>query len=170
MAKLNGISTDISVIKANQESVKSCLAEYKSILVKHSTLIDQDSDVIADHAISRHDNEIASCQSDIQTVIYIQTQLRIDLDLTNNKVTGNALHSGNPTDHPSERNIKILNHIEILDRLRRSHNVLVRGVPENAPDRDATSVKELLCSIDTNAGDQCLDIDRVGKTDARLSV
>ncbi|KAL3279202.1 hypothetical protein HHI36_016715 [Cryptolaemus montrouzieri] len=111
--------------------------------------------------------EIASCELDIQTVINNQTQLRIVLELTNNKIADNALNSGNQTDHPSDRNIKILNHGETLDRLHRSHNVLLRGVPETAPDGDATTVKELLCSMDSNAGDQCLNIHRVGNTGAR---
>ncbi|KAL3285878.1 hypothetical protein HHI36_000398 [Cryptolaemus montrouzieri] len=45
-----------------------------------------------------------------------------------------------------------------MQNLRRSHNIMIRGNPENTPKEDSTLVSDILKSVAPTVEDQCLNV------------
>ncbi|XP_044761882.1 uncharacterized protein LOC123319097 [Coccinella septempunctata] len=164
MSKLNEISNDIAVIKTTQLTLQSDLTECKSILEKHSSeLLRLDKTLTRhSHSISQHDLDIASCSSRIDRLTDSQNSLKVVVDSASHRLSKvESLQQGILTNN---RTTPSLQPSELLDRLRRSHNILIRGVPETGAEEDLSSVSSILDCVLPDANNQCVSVARIGKS------
>lgn len=162
MAKLDDISNDISSIKSTQMALQADLSECRSILVKHSDDLRRHDDVLVSHSrsISEHDAKVQSCTSQVLSLAESHRGLAEAVDsaacrisaIESSRIQPSAGLSVSPNVEPSE----------MLERLRRSHSLLIRGVPEASPDVDVSLVSQVLDCICPDANLQRTSISRIG--------
>lgn len=162
MAKLNEMSVDISTMKEIQFSLKSDLAQCKTMLEQHSANLSRHDAALAEHSrvMGQHAVEIDSCKSGIDVLNKNYDSLRgvvdsASLAISKIESVGTRI-SGTPSPDPA------LLPAEVLDRLRRSHNILIRGVPESSPDSDLTLASTVVDYVTPTASSQCTFVTRIG--------
>nr|CAI5818004.1 unnamed protein product [Callosobruchus analis] len=118
-SQLSAMANDIKDIKSSQAQLSTDVAYCRTLLQQHSD------------SISRHDDKIATCEADIQSLQNAQTELSSNIAVIESKLT-TAMNSNAPNRCTSTNDPA--NQAETLEILRRSHNVLLRGVPEGDND------------------------------------
>lgn len=164
MNKLSKISDDVSEIKSTQHTLKEEISQCRSILEKHSLSIDEHSTAINRHetTLSEHQSDILLCQSDVKSVI--QSQSKFEDSIRSLEVKIDQINTNVDFSNRSQPQV-LPDQVEILERVRRAHNILVRGVPESSKEEDATIVGNLLDYVEHNASSSMINNIRVGRRD-----
>nr|CAH7747960.1 unnamed protein product [Callosobruchus chinensis] len=159
MNQLLSIASDIKDVKNCQTRLSNDIAECKSLLEQHSD------------KISQHDISIQMCLTDIQSLRSAQADMSTNLTAIEHRFTAlqeNSANSASSTaatpaipDRSSDA--------EMLERYRRSHNILIKNVVENANSNDNVTVSEVLNIIDPAANGHVISISRLGAPQANRS-
>nr|CAH7713459.1 unnamed protein product [Callosobruchus chinensis] len=159
MNQLLSIASDIKDVKNCQTRLSNDIAECKSLLEEHSD------------KISQHDISIQRCLTDIQSLRSAQADMSTNLTAIEHRFTAlqeNSANSASSTpaapaipDRSSD--------VEMLERYRRSHNILIKNVAENANSNDNVTVSEVLNIIDPVANGHVISVSRLGAPQANRS-
>ncbi|XP_045474946.1 uncharacterized protein LOC123680873 [Harmonia axyridis] len=119
-------------------ALQADLSECRSILVKHSEDLLPHDDALVSHSrsISDHDAKFQSCTSQVLSLAESHRGLAEAVDSAAFRIS--AIESSRIQPSTGLSNVEPS---EMLERLRRSHNLLIRGVPETSPDVDQSSFK-----------------------------
>nr|CAH7769893.1 unnamed protein product [Callosobruchus chinensis] len=109
MSQLASIAKDIKDIEDSQSRLSNDVAQCTTLLQQHSDII------------PRHDASIISCETNIQKLQYSQTNISSDIESIENRLL--QLQQNTPSTSEAST-------AELLERLRDSHNIVIRGVPE----------------------------------------
>nr|CAI5851460.1 unnamed protein product [Callosobruchus analis] len=150
LSQLSAMANDIKDIKSSQAQLSTDVAYCRTLLQQHSD------------SISRHDDKIATCEADIQSLQNAQTELSSNIAVIESKLT-TAMNSNAPNRCTSTNDPA--NQAETLEILRRSHNVLLRGVPEG--DNDPNLVTDIISHIDSAANAHRVSATRLGRLTSR---
>lgn len=147
MAKLNEMSLDMSTIKSTQLAIQSDLSECKSVLKEHSEDLRRHESLLDEHSnsIIKHETDIKACTSKMRSLEESNEQLSVAIDNASTKISEIEIQPA-----------------EMLERLRRSHNILIRGIPEASPADDEASVSQVLDRVNPDANSQRTSISRIG--------
>lgn len=161
MAKLNEISLVISEIKESQNTLSSELSECKSLLKEHSNDIRQHSTLLNTHCktLEEHDSDISKCQAELALISQKNSTVELKLSALESKF--DLLSSGSKTvpenSFPCSSSPR-----EIIERVKRSHNILIRGVAE--AECDDRVIAQLLDHVDSRANSQRISFSRIGRS------
>nr|CAH7745594.1 unnamed protein product [Callosobruchus chinensis] len=159
MNQLLSIASDIRDVKNCQTRLSNDIAECKSLLEQHSD------------KISQHDISIQICLTDIQSLRSAQADMSTNLTAIEHRFT--ALQEILPIPP-----VRLLlppaipdrsSDAEMLERYRRSHNILIKNLVENANSNDNVTVSEVLNIIDPAANGHVISVSRIGAPQANRS-
>lgn len=139
---LSGISADISAIKADQATIKGELMACNRKLQEHEEILTQ------------HNKQFVQCNSLATQVSDIGSALRettINLEELNDRVS--KLQSA-PASPVSNMGITV-------DKIRRSYNIIIKGIPEEEGG-DGNIARTILTLVHENCLPNIIDISRVG--------
>nr|CAI5862892.1 unnamed protein product [Callosobruchus analis] len=139
-SQLSAVANDIKDIKSSQAQLSTDVAYCRTLLQQHSD------------SISRHDDKIATCEADIQSLQNAQTELSSNIAVIESKLT-TAMNSNAPNRCTSTNDPANL--AETLEILRRSHNVLLRGVPE---EKDALQLPQYVICVKVLMRPNCTEM------------
>nr|CAH7763956.1 unnamed protein product [Callosobruchus chinensis] len=162
MNQLLSIASDIKDVKNCQTRLSNDIAECKSPLEQHSD------------KISQHDISIQRCLTDIQSLRSAQADMSTNLTAIEHRFTALQENSANSANSASSTPAAPAipdrsSDTEMLERYRRSHNILIKNVAENANSNDNVSVSEVLNIIDPAANGHVISVCRLGAPQANRS-
>lgn len=150
MSKMSSVSEDIKSIKSDQSLILAELRECKTTLDEHTS------------QLSSHSSIIDECQNKLSQIESSQNAVvsRVD-EMTYDIVKIKSTLSAAPDRLPS---LCSLDSAEILERVKRSYNILLKNVPESDPEEGDTDVAvKILESIDNSIQSAIVKISRIGK-------
>nr|CAH7750634.1 unnamed protein product [Callosobruchus chinensis] len=157
MEQLSNIARYVRDIKESQSRLSNDIAQCKSLLQQHSSIIGQ------------HETSLRVCENNIADIQNSQAEVSRNLEAIGNRVTALELNVGSVSNSvnasPSNSNNLADNPLrneEFLERFRRSHNIIIFGIPESS-NTDAT-VSSILNHVDPIANNHRLSISRLGAT------
>nr|CAH7728023.1 unnamed protein product [Callosobruchus chinensis] len=117
----------------------------------------------------QHETSLRVCENNIADIQNFQAEVSRNLEAIGNRVTALELNVGSRSNsvNASPRNSNNLadnplRNDEFLERFRRSHNIIITGIPESS-NTDAT-VSAILNHVDPIANNHRLSISRLGTT------
>lgn len=168
LSLVKNIAIDISSIKTTQEDIRSELARVNATLSDHSQILNEHSTAIADcrQDLKLNSSAISGCLGDIknlreshEAISQSVTSLQSRLDSGDLIMASTASASTTPT--ASE---------ETIERLRRSHNVILSAVPESSDEE--VVVRRIIDSILPSSSQTILSMSRLNaskRTSTRTS-
>ncbi|CAH1981614.1 unnamed protein product [Acanthoscelides obtectus] len=119
--QLSTMASDIKDIKNSQSQLRTDVAYCRNLLQQHSD------------SISRHDDLIAACETNIQNIQVTQTELSSNIANIESRLARSmeTMHSGNGA---SSTPIAPSSQAETMELFRRSHNIILRGIAEGNDD------------------------------------
>nr|CAI5844079.1 unnamed protein product [Callosobruchus analis] len=157
MEQLSYIARDVRDIKESQSRLSNDITQCKSLLQQHSNIIGQ------------HETSLRVCENSIADIQNSQTEVSRNLEAIGMRGTVLELNVGSRSNSanasPSNSNNLASNPVsndEFLERFRRSHNIIIIGLPETS-DTNAT-VSAILNHVDPIANNHRLSISWLGTT------
>nr|CAH7734078.1 unnamed protein product [Callosobruchus chinensis] len=146
------MASDIKDIKNSQSQLTTDVAYCR-------TLLQQNSDFMA-----RYEDQILNCEASIQNLHTTQAALSSSIADIESRITTRLTNLDIP--HlTAPTNDTTSTHTETLKILRRSHNILLRGVTEG--NNDFNIVTEIINRIEPSANDHRLSVTRLGTPTSR---
>nr|CAH7750635.1 unnamed protein product [Callosobruchus chinensis] len=150
MEQLSNIARYVRDIKESQSRLSNDIAQCKSLLQQHSSIIGQ------------HETSLRVCENNIADIQNSQAEVSRNLEAIGNRVTALELNVGSVSNSVNASPNNPLRNEEFLERFRRSHNIIIFGIPESS-NTDAT-VSSILNHVDPIANNHRLSISRLGAT------
>nr|CAH7741473.1 unnamed protein product [Callosobruchus chinensis] len=134
--QLSLIMSQLASIAMDIKDIKDSQSRLSNDVAQYTTLLQQHSDII-----SRHDASITNILSNIEAIENRLLQLQKNTPSTSEAPTA-----------------------ELLERFRRSHNIVIRGVPEASDRDDASTVSTIIGLTDDSVNAHITGISRLGST------
>ncbi|XP_045476319.1 uncharacterized protein LOC123681986 [Harmonia axyridis] len=154
LSKLDKIAEDIELIKNTQtdlcEQIKKC-----------SEQVERNSSLLREH-----DSAISECQRSITDLHTTNNSVLSEISSLKSKIgeIGNMVVTAkNSVSGVASGSSDAVSSREILERLKRSYNIIIKNIPEGNDADDVEVVKGILNSIDNSACDTVVSVTRIGR-------
>nr|CAH7729546.1 unnamed protein product [Callosobruchus chinensis] len=139
------MANDIRDIKNSQTQLSTDVAHCRALLQQHSD------------TIARHHDSIISCEASIQQLQNTQASLSCTIANIESRLASSMsnaeISAASATNNTSTQS-------EALEILRRSHHIILRGIPED--NNDTNTVTDIINHIDPSANSYRLSVARLG--------
>nr|CAI5868875.1 unnamed protein product [Callosobruchus analis] len=139
MDRLLSIAKDIKDIKASQTQLSTDVSQCKLLLEKHSDIL------------SRHDTSILACESSIERLQNAQTNLSSNLTSIQLKIDNIEAQISNATINETLQLNERPSPNATMERFKRSHNIVIKKLPEISEAEDISTVASIIATIDSTA-------------------
>lgn len=158
MSKISTMADDMKSIKRDQSSIFSELTKCRETLENHTRTLDVHQAAISEceSKINILERSHAALASSVRSIVDDVCEIKRDFE--NNAIASTSLVSSNVG--PAR-----VDSAEILNRVKRSFNVILKNVPEpDCPDDNIHMAVDVLKNVDPNSHTFAVKATRLGKT------
>nr|CAH7754820.1 unnamed protein product [Callosobruchus chinensis] len=145
LCQLSTMANDIRDIKNSQTQLSADVAHCRTLLQQHSD------------TIARHHDSIISCEASIQQLQNTQASLSCTIANIESRLASSMSNAEISADSATNNTST---QAEALEILRRSHHIILRGIPED--NNDTNTVIDIINHIDPSANSYRLSVARLG--------